>query len=225
MVRRLLFKQNEIFQFYALKVPYFYLMLANEVHESVAQCLKHRTEKNHRELEELLLPILSAVKTLDDYKALLKAFYGYFKPLEAAISRHVTERVLPDIEQRRKADYLLKDLSTLQNPQTTLPLAADIPAITTVYEAMGALYVLEGSTLGGKGITRMLLKNTQVGLQAHQVRFFNSYGEAVGKMWNAFVQVLNGLTSNGNDIEAMVNKADETFLLFKNWLQKQLVHG
>jgi heme oxygenase (biliverdin-IX-beta and delta-forming) len=168
---------------------------------------------------------LSAVKTSDDYIALLKAFYGYFKPVEEAISRYVTISVLPDIQQRRKADYLLKDLSSLNSPTTAIPLAGEIPAMTTVCEAMGALYVLEGSTLGGIGITRMLLKKEQLSLQADQVQFFNSYGEAVGKMWNAFLLALNGFTSDGNDIEAMVNTADETFLLFKNWLQKQLVHG
>ncbi len=199
-------------------------MLVTAVHETVAQTLKHRTEKNHLALEELLLPVLRAIHTCDDYVSLLKAFYGYFKPVEEAIFRHVNERVLPDIQDRRKADYLLKDLSFLHQQSQHLPLATEIPVMGNVYQAMGALYVLEGSTLGGRSITRMLLKNPQVNLQTDQVQFFNGYGEATGKMWTSFVQVLNQLSTNTVDVEAMVAAADQTFLLFKNWLQKQLVH-
>src|SRR3712207_8787140 len=40
---------------------------------------------------------------------------------------------------------------------------------SSIAAAFGALYVLEGSTLGGRGITRMLLQNRNAGLRIEQM--------------------------------------------------------
>jgi heme oxygenase (biliverdin-IX-beta and delta-forming) len=153
---------------------------------------------------------------------LLRAFYGYFKPVEVAILQHVNNEILPDMEQRRKADFILKDLTSLKAHIMQLPLAINLPQISSTYHALGALYVLEGSTLGGRGITKMLLKNKSLQIQANQLQFFNGYGAATGTMWTAFVQVLNNLTLNRTENEILVAAANDTFLYFKNWLQTRL---
>jgi heme oxygenase len=197
-------------------------MLFTEGQVSVAQTLKHRTEENHMALEAMLLPHLHALHSTDDYSNLLAAFYGYFKPVETAILQHLNHEILPDMEQRRKADFILNDLSSLKSHIMHLPLATNLPQISNTYQALGALYVLEGSTLGGRGITKMLLKNNSLQLQASQLQFFNGYGSATGTMWTAFVKVLNNLILNKAENETLIAAANDTFLYFKNWLQIRL---
>jgi heme oxygenase len=60
---------------------------------------------------------------------------------------------LPDYAHRRKSTLLLNDISKLKGNHT-LDICSNIPAITNVCQAIGALYVLEGSTLGGRFIYR-----------------------------------------------------------------------
>jgi heme oxygenase (biliverdin-IX-beta and delta-forming) len=83
------------------------------------------------------------------------------------------------------------------------------------------LYVLEGSTLGGRGITRMLLKQCGA-LSLHHVTFFNSYGEKTGPMWLRFQEALNGLDYTESETAATVQAANDTFLNFKRWIEETL---
>lgn len=89
------------------------------------------------------------MKSIDDYVLLLQSFYSYFGGLEKLINRHIRLHILPDYQQRRKADLVAADLSTLG---AKVPLMASedcLPKIANTAEALGALYVMEGSTLGG----------------------------------------------------------------------------
>lgn len=187
---------------------------------SVAQTLKHQTEAAHQELEALMIPWLQSITTQADYALLLKGFYGYFGPLEDAIAPFMNTAILPDVAQRRKASSILADLTTLREPCGDLSQAPHLPQIQSLPQALGALYVMEGSTLGGKGITKMLLKKEGLNLQLESLQFFNGYGERTGPMWTAFVNVLNSFCGTEAEMAQMVETANQTFSLFKTWLQE-----
>ncbi|MER3464226.1 MAG: hypothetical protein C4329_07220 [Chitinophagaceae bacterium] len=57
--------------------------------------------------------------------------------------------------QRRKADAILLDL----NDTVDLSLCTSLPQINSTAKTIGAMYVLEGSTLGGRGISKMLQRH------------------------------------------------------------------
>ncbi len=185
--------------------------------------LKQQTAEKHQELEDLMLPCLTSIAQKQHYVQLLHVFYGYFKPVEDAVAPFMKESVLPDWPTRRKAHAILLDLEALGQPNTLPRLATGLPGIGTLPQAMGALYVLEGSTLGGRGITKMLLKNEAVGLQPQHLQFFAGYGERTGPMWTHFVNVLNSFCFTEEEGEQMVQSANETFYFFKTWLQETLV--
>lgn len=187
---------------------------------SVAQTLKHQTEAAHLELEALMMPWLQAIATKEDYAQLLKGFYGYFSPLENAVAPFITTSILPDGAERRKATFILNDLAQLAVSTSELPLATHLPKIQSLPQALGALYVMEGSTLGGKGITKMLLKKEGLNLQLNSLQFFGGYGEKTGPMWTAFVNVLNSFCGTDEEVAQMVASAAQTFSLFKTWLQE-----
>src|SRR5688500_6764104 len=174
-------------------------MIHPNLQSSLAAEVKQHTAQSHKELEDLLIPCLQSMHDLDAYAHFLGSFYGFFKPVESEISSHLDEKLLPDFARRRKADLLLQDLSKLG--QKDLPqVSKDLPDITNTWQAFGALYVLEGSTLGGKGITRLLLQHIPR-LKKEQIRFFNGYGKDTGAMWTLFQRTLSALPAGTEERE------------------------
>jgi len=195
-------------------------MTTYEAAESVATLLKKNTTEQHLALEAVVEPQLQALKSKDDYAAFLRRFYGYFKPVESLIEKYINATVLPDIAQRRKAGLIVQDLTFSNTHIEALPLATQLPEISNTVEAFGALYVLEGSTLGGRGITRLLLKKEALQLRPAEVRFFNGYGEQTGAMWTSFLKSLNQFTNNPAAVQQQIATANDTFAFFKIWLQQ-----
>ena len=191
---------------------------------SAAAMLKQLTAEKHQQLEALMLPCLTSITQKHQYVQLLHSFYGYFKPVEDAVAPFMSEAVLPDWHLRRKAQTILLDLAALQQKGESIRLANELPQIQTVPQALGALYVLEGSTLGGRGITKMLLKNEAAGLQPEHLQFFGGYGSHTGGMWTTFVNVLNSFQLTEAESAQMVEAANQTFYFFKTWLQETIVH-
>ncbi len=94
--------------------------------------------------------------SLKDYTRLLGLFYSYFGALELVIAKHILPENLQDIHERRKADLISQDLIRLGAPVPDLLLPGFLPAVKNYYEAFGALYVIEGSSLGGNHIAKMI---------------------------------------------------------------------
>jgi heme oxygenase len=192
-------------------------MLAPLTSEPVSVSLKHFTAHEHRQAEEILLPKIIAVDSLEAYEALLTCFYTYFQPVELLIRKQIHEAILPDIGKRRKAHAILADLRC----GSIRPLCEDLPPINSFPEAVGALYVLEGSTLGGRGISKMLLKNCSF-LLPDQLKFFNGYGEATGPMWTGFLHWMNELELSPAERKDMMEAANRTFYHFRMHILKTL---
>ena len=194
-------------------------MFATDTYTPLAQHLKQQTAVEHLALEDLIVPQIKAIHSMSDYAQLLQLFYGFNKPVEVAIHQIIDSTILPDIDKRHKADLLLEDLNALGHIQPP-SLCTDTPAINNIEDAFGALYVLEGSTLGGKSITQMLLK-TNLGLQANQLQFFNAYGKETGPMWLSFLSRLNNFTTEDQQ-NIIIDTAKETFIKFKHWILQQV---
>jgi heme oxygenase len=186
--------------------------------QEAAHVLKQETHACHIRAEDLLTPCLAGLHSREDYGAILRTFYGFFFPLQQQIAQYIQPNDLPDISERRHAALILDDLAALHLPATGIQLCTELPLVNSKAGALGALYVLEGSTLGGRMISRMLLKHPALALDDSQVRFFNGYGEETGPKWKSFVAVLNRET----DVNTMVAAANHTFTLFSNWIEKTL---
>lgn len=187
--------------------------------QPLAQILKNETASAHQEAEAVLLPALQAMRSVQDYATVLKMFYGFFHPLEERIRRYITPALLSDVESRRNASLIKKDLREL-TVYGEPPLCESLPQINNAAQAFGALYVLEGSTLGGRVIVRMLSKNEAANIPANALHFFSGYGEETGRMWTFFINELNKQTEEKETVAA----ANETFFQLKNWIQKTLAH-
>lgn len=178
--------------------------------------LREATQHRHKELDDAIMSYLKNIYSTDDYVQLLIAFYGYFKPVYDKIDAHLDISRLPDYNTRRKPDSILQNLISLHHNEKVENIASQIPAISDNASAFGALYVMEGSTLGGLIIKKML--SDALPLSDTQLSFFAGYGKQTRERWNHFVQALNGFTVVPAEEQAAITSANATFLHFKNWL-------
>lgn len=171
--------------------------------------LKEKTFSIHQKTEGTVIRKIKQVDSEADYIELLKCFYSYFSTVEKNIAPHITSEILPDLEQRRDARYVLEDIEELGGSIDNLPLV-NSPQINDTLDALSAMYVLEGSLMGGPYIVKMLEKR---GID-RGFSFFNGYGENSKQMLGAFMEVLNEQGEKINDTDRAVQKAHETFANF-----------
>jgi heme oxygenase len=82
--------------------------------------------------------------------------------------------------------------------------------------ALGRLYVLEGSSLGGVFIDRHLATLPQLA-SAGRMSCFSPYGERTGAMWHAFRSVTRARVATGGDAGRLVAAARQTFGALATW--------
>ena len=173
--------------------------------------IKEATKKAHIDLEKKVVIRLKAISNDSDYANFLKFFYAYFSHLEKAISPFITTRLIPDYEKRRNSSFLKNDIEAVGGTIDNLP-ATKVPVIENHLEALGAMYVMEGSIMGGQIIVKIL--NTH-GI-TKGVSFFSGYGEHTQMMWKSFTDVLNREASNEEQKKTMIRVANETFNCFSS---------
>ena len=180
--------------------------------------IKEATKISHQELEGKVVRKLKAIRSDSDYAELLKSFYAYFSKLEQEMRPYLSASVLPDYEDRRHSDYLRKDIEELGSDVLELP-AVKVPRIQSATEALSALYVMEGSIMGGPYIVQMLRKGgIEKGLS-----FFSGYGEDTSKMWMAFTEILNQRIVTEADQILAVDTANATFSNFSTVFEQQQI--
>lgn len=180
----------------------------------LSEILKTQTSVNHLLLEKKLIGFMRTIRTEADYARFLSLFYGYFGALELSINTSLDVSIIPDYESRRKTEALKIDLGILNNNDLKLAASEVLPVIENHLQSLGALYVIEGSTLGGKIISKMIKDQLQTELLA--ITFFSGYGDESASMWNTFKQILDGITQP-DDISVIVESANATFQKFSSW--------
>lgn len=178
------------------------------------ESLKERTREEHAALERTFLRIIRGINSKDQYADLLAKLYGYYHILESALHPYLLHSEIADYSSRRKSGQLLADLDQLSEKRVDLQLCSHIPGVNSYYSALGALYVLEGSTLGGKIIAGMISARLN---SEHGLGFFRSYGDATPEMWTRFKAHLKKPFTPEQQ-EQIVTSAVLTFTTFKLWL-------
>lgn len=177
---------------------------------TIAEQLKSLTTKQHQETEKSMVLYLKAQTTPESYAHLLKSFYRFFGPLEQLISRHIDTSRITDFKERRKAAALLQDLQAMGvSHEMDTASGTELPDIYDHYTALGALYVFEGSTLGGSHIVNMIRKRSD--MPDNVFTYFTGYGtEKTMQLWQKFVGYLNNPVNEGHEQE-IIRAANQTF--------------
>lgn len=182
----------------------------------IADQIKNDTHTHHQALEAMMIRQLKAMKSIADYTDVLEVFYSYFGGLEQQIKAQLHDGFA--IDERRKAGDLAADLTHYGAAIPSLATEDDLPKIENHLQAIGALYVIEGSTLGGKYISQMISKQLEQADDAG-LSFFNGYGENTMAMWSDFKTYMNKQAKNEAEEAEIIAAANETFVKFKHWME------
>jgi heme oxygenase len=183
--------------------------------EPVMGELKRRTQDCHQAVERELA-LEQAVASIAGYQCVLLKFLAIYLAFEPQLmAMQGLMQWLPDLWQRRRIPHLVADLRDLDSPAVATP--ACIPAeIHHVPEALGCLYVLEGSTLGGRIIARHVAERLNL-RPDHGCRFFSGGGRDIGALWRSFSSSMERFaTAEPLSRERMVQSALATFAVIRS---------
>ena len=183
---------------------------------SISDRLKTFTTSSHQKVEKSVVGLIQSLETTADYGFLLGLFYSYFGGLEHLIEPLGVEKFLPDYDERRKAKIIRQDLLALHDPYHEICQKDQMPFIDNPFTALGVLYVMEGSTLGGVYIVKMIQK--KLSGNENIFHFFSGYGDRNPLMWNRFKNALDRSTVNEEEMALILSGAEETFHSFYEWI-------
>ncbi len=146
--------------------------------------LRAATAAAHQNLDARL-DAIERLATVSGKRAMVPRYYRMHQEAERAVWPLLRPLSDLDINGRSRVTVLARDLAALEidKPDTETRL----PAVGGVAEALGFLYVLEGSTLGGRMI-RGTLKSR--GCDLTGLDFLDPYGSHAGARWRGFLAVL-----------------------------------
>ncbi len=176
----------------------------------IAQLLKQKTAHLHDEIERITQSskIREGTFSSHDYKNLLYIngyiVNGFMDQIFAQLPQRLIEQLAFTAADKKAA--IAMDAAELQLSIAPCP---DILAETTTAYALGALYVMEGSMLGGNVIAKQLKKNEA--FVHHGFHYFTFYKEHLGANWKSFLELLEAEVSTTTEQQSALNGATQIY--------------
>ena len=194
---------------------------------AIVHVLRDATREAHDRLDANS-PVFSPDLDLYAYHEILGRYLTAHRTLEQALAPWASSlaRRGVSLDERRKVPLLLLDRA-----RSTSGLSTDDDddehepsfALPTLASAWGALYVMEGSTLGGQHILRALetseLARREGLTRVSGLAYFTGYANRTGEMWRGFLSALgeaDAADPGGRD--AIIEGARSAFALFERVL-------
>jgi heme oxygenase len=184
----------------------------------VLRDLRTATAVEHEQVETrlgLMDPHLDADR-LAVVLGLLHAFWRSAEDgLDAWAAASPADAAALQWDRRRRAGVYAADLAALGADPADGD-RPDLPGVPDTDAALGRMYVLEGSTLGGTFIDRHLA--TLPGLAGGpRLHAFSPYGADTGAMWAAFRRFTRAHVEDRGDAGRVVAAACSTFAVLADW--------
>ena len=131
----------------------------------------------------------------------------------------VIDTIVLDLNERKKTELIGNDLLFLNYKKNESRLIFKNKFLTAPF-ALGILYVVEGSSLGG----RYILKNVETisGLDKQKgVSYFTGYGTKTGTYWKNFITILTTYEQNNNCGDTIIEGAVYAFESIYNHFRSQ----
>lgn len=172
--------------------------------------LRTATADHHAHLDGRVHPEL---KSLEGYRRVLPALAAAIRSIEDAL--HVWSEPLLnagfDLRERSKEAWFVLDERALDLTVLDWRTAFELSRPAA---AFGAVYVVEGATLGGQVIFRQVAETLDITPMSGG-RYFFGYGNETGRMWTQTRESLERFAAQSDDAQGMISGAIETFQLFE----------
>ncbi len=150
--------------------------------------LRASTRPEHDRIEGLLR--LTEPMPLARYAAIMSGFDAFLRTWEPRVHDALPARLQPWFRARRRGGFASADVAWLRDEAGEAPpdmraMAAAALPLDTLVQALGSIYVIEGSALGGRVIAPHLKKTLDIG-PGHGASYFHGFGGQTGEMWRDF---------------------------------------
>jgi heme oxygenase len=156
------------------------------------------------------------------YAGLLLALLPVYAGIEQALDSFDEWSALDpplDIGSRRRSHLIVADLHTLGVGARRGRTVAAPPRLEVFGHALGALYVVEGSRLGGRVLATRFGRSTGL-IDVDAFRFLRSAGSEVGASWRHVLAALEGYGADSASRASVVAGATATFACFDRQLAR-----
>ena len=185
--------------------------------------LRDQTRQEHHDLEKAL-DLFSAHFDVTDYRNLIVKFFVFHVAFDAYLAVQGHKGISAEkfyLEGRSKQNWLAQDLQFLGNDDLAhiRKLSHDdfallLPSMEHIW---GAIYVIEGSTLGGEILARHFTKTLGLFPEAG-LRFLSSYGSDTKAKWIEMIRELEELSKQDIRHANIIMGAKRTFEFLKQYL-------
>ena len=179
--------------------------------------LRTATAPEHQAVEDTLA-LLDPELSRDRLAGVLARMHGFWQAAEAGLDQWFA--TAPETAARlrwpvrRRAELFAADLRTLgTEPGGEVP---DLPPVTCLEDALGRMYVLEGSTLGGVSIDRHLSGLPHLAATG-SLGAFSPYGSETGALWADYRRATRQAVTDGARADLLVAAARQTFAALAAW--------
>jgi heme oxygenase len=172
-------------------------LLRQEMQEELTlrDSLRQATRVEHDALESGL-DLMHADFGMPEYRELLVKYHGFYFSFESFLLDQANQGSAPAAfycDARCKAAWLAADLQSLdlidRAGEWEVPMEALHSLFPGAAHQLGAIYVLEGSMLGGRVLSRHFESRFDL-TPEHGLRFFSGYEANTATMWNRLLKLL-----------------------------------
>ena len=177
--------------------------------------LRVATRADHKAVEDSL-PLMRPDLTRNGYITVLLRLHGIVAAWEEIANESFSGPLKELARERQRLSLLKRDLMFFQaTPDESLK-----PCLSGFHnsaELLGAMYVMEGSRLGGQLIAKHVEEILELD-HGSGSSFFRGYGKSTREHWTEFINVLQ-VHVDDSGTEAVVAGAKKMFREFGDWMR------
>lgn len=156
----------------------------------VLQSLRTATAEIHTAIETEA-DVERRLRDLEERPALVARFHVLHSAVEAAVAPWRGHFRADGYDPDRRSLLILAGLETLGVPT---PPGEAVVGLPTYGEAIGWVYVAEGSMLGGRVMQKAMVRD---GIPLTGLEFLDPWGDETGSRWRAFMRVMDSACASG----------------------------
>lgn len=180
--------------------------------------LKEATRDTHDRLDKRIMAE-DIFASQAQFARFLRVQYRFHRDVDALYTKPELVPLLPELDARRRLAQVTQDLRDLDTP---LPAEAPgkLDSSTALPEALGWLYVAEGSNIGGTVLYK--LASSKLGLNAeHGARHLAAHPDGAARHWREFTRALDEIALSEDEEARVFAAANQAFATVQGYVTEE----